>query len=173
MRHKVKAGLNSTCRNLGRVAPFGNITDFFEWIIVMYRLFFVVFGALCLLTTLAFAEGAPCAGWGRCPAYQYSFLSTYADRSYGVLVTAPEKMPCSMVRFLVRRPGAGRLGLSEPLTSGQLAVLRVGRGFAPGNHHLMIEAVGCAMHPGIARPVLLNRASPDHSWRAGLILSGG
>lgn len=110
-------------------------------------------------------DQAVCAGWGHCPPYTYTLASFSAARSYGVLVAVPDDMTCDLVRFRIRRPGGRTLGMTPPLLAGDVAVLRMGSGFASGNHDLLIEASGCALHPSEARRVLLGRQSADHGWR--------
>ena len=83
-------------------------------------------------------------------------------RSYGVWVSAPEK-GCRVVRYVVA--SAGRtLGHSPPLRPGDGALIRIGRGFAMGDHVLDVTGIGCDAPPAEARRVLLGKTAPDHSW---------
>ena len=83
-------------------------------------------------------------------------------RNYGVWVAAPHNC-CRVVRYVVA--SAGRtLGQSTPLRPGDGALIRIGRGFAIGEHVLKVTAIGCDVAPAEARRVLLGKTSPDHSW---------
>ena len=82
-------------------------------------------------------------------------------RSYGVWVAAPDN-GCRVVRYVVA--SAGRtLGHSPPLRPGDGALIRIGRGFAMGDHVLDVTGVGCDFPPETARRVIIGRAGPDHS----------
>lgn len=83
-------------------------------------------------------------------------------RSYGVWISAPAE-GCRIVRYVVA--SAGRtLGHSPPLRPGDGALIRIGRGFAMGDHVLDVTGIGCDDPPAEARRVLLGKSSPDHSW---------
>ena len=88
-------------------------------------------------------------------------------KSYGLLVSAPET-GCAAMRVFVRGEG-GLLGQSGTVRAGQVAVVRMGRGFAEGDHQLTMEGAGCKVVPVAKRWVVLGKASPDHGWRAGVI----
>jgi hypothetical protein len=64
--------------------------------------------------------------------------------------------------------GAGEvfLGHTPPLLPGELAVVRMGRGFPEGVNRVTVASVGCEAHPAATRRVVLAKASPDHGWRA-------
>jgi hypothetical protein len=92
-------------------------------------------------------------------------LSSDSDlRSYGILIAAPDS-GCARVRFRVETAAAGFLGHTPPLGPGELAVVRLGRGFSPGEHWLTIASEGCESTPAATRRVILAKASPDHGWR--------
>ena len=58
------------------------------------------------------------------------------------------------------------LGHTQPLAPGELGVVRMGEGFAAGEHELTIAAEGCYTRPAATRRVTLAKLSPDHGWRA-------
>jgi hypothetical protein len=97
-------------------------------------------------------------------SYPYILAATTEVHSYGLWLRAPAK-GCRSVRYVVTADGA-RLGFSGPLTPGEGAVVRIGYGFAQGDHTLSITGFGCGDPPGEARRVLLGKPSPDHGWRA-------
>ena len=116
---------------------------------------------------LAFASAAnantdPCTVRG-CPV-QFEFASTSAARSYGLLITAPET-GCRRVRFRVEEMGTF-LGQTPPLAPGELAVVRIGRGYPEGQNKVTIASVGCDTSPAGTRRVVLAKIAPDHGWRA-------
>ncbi len=91
------------------------------------------------------------------------FASISDTRSYGLLIAAPET-GCSHVRFRVE--GVAFLGQTPPLSPGELAVVRLGRGFPQGENLVTIASVGCNAHPAATRRVVLAKHAPDHGWRA-------
>ena len=93
------------------------------------------------------------------------FTSVSERRGYGLLIAAPFS-GCGRVRFRVEGDGAAFLGHTPPLGPGELAVVRIGRGFSPGEHVLTVAARGCAPAPAATRRVTLAKRSPDHGWRA-------
>ncbi|HLQ19853.1 MAG TPA: hypothetical protein VK146_12825 [Tabrizicola sp.] len=98
-----------------------------------------------------------------CPT-AVSFASASDSRSYGLLIAAPES-GCARVRFRVQ--GAESfLGQTPPLAPGELAVVRLGRGFPEGRNEVQVAAVGCDRPPAATRQVVLAKLSPDHGWRA-------
>ncbi|MFN7224339.1 MAG: hypothetical protein ACK4MS_09995 [Paracoccaceae bacterium] len=135
----------------------------------MNRIFSRAFGAMAVLfpTVLFPIDGSAqfCTGWAACPPYAYTLTSASPGRSYGVLVALAQDAPCEVVRFRVRSDDRPNLGTTPPLVPGQLAVLRLGKGFDAGEHALLIESSGCAVHPSQTRRVILNRLGHDHSWR--------
>lgn len=97
-------------------------------------------------------------------AVALSFSSVSEERSYGILIAAPDQ-GCRHVRFRVE--GGGRfLGQTPPLGPGELAVVRLGTGFATGKTRLLIAPVGCNQPPAAALRVVLAKVAPDHGWRA-------
>lgn len=93
-----------------------------------------------------------------------SFASVSDSRSYGLLIAAPDS-GCRHVRFRVE--GAGSLlGQTPPLAPGELAVVRMGRGFPAGENLVTVASVGCDAHPAAWRRVVLAKLAPDHGWRA-------
>ena len=92
------------------------------------------------------------------------FASVSDNRSYGILIAAPES-GCRHVRFRIE--GDGRvLGQTPPLAPGELAVIRMGRGFPAGENQVTVASVGCDAQPAAWRRVVLAKLSPDHGWRA-------
>jgi hypothetical protein len=101
----------------------------------------------------------------RACATEVPFASTSERRSYGLLVAAPDT-GCRHVRFRIEDGNARVLGQSPPLAPGELAVVRMGRGFPQGRNLVTIASVGCDQPPAAIRRVILAKAGPDHSWRA-------
>ncbi len=95
---------------------------------------------------------------------EISFGSVSDSRSYGLLVAAPDS-GCRHVRFRVEGE-VSVLGQSPPLGPGELAVVRMGRGFPAGENRVTVASVGCDAHPAAWRRVVLVKLSPDHGWRA-------
>jgi hypothetical protein len=123
----------------------------------------ILLAGLCLaFPVIAGAEADPCR---KSCAMSYSLTSTSEMRSYGVLIAAPDG-GCRFVRFRVERQDAEFLGHTPPLRPGELAVVRMGRGFVEGNHELTISSEGCAARPAATRRVTLAKTAPDHGWRA-------
>lgn len=128
----------------------------------MPRIFLLA--GLCLAFSQSVgADTASCDG-ARC-ATLYNLTSTSETRSYALLIAAPET-GCRRVRFRVEGEGETFLGHTPPLAPGELAVVRVGRGFASGQHRLTIASEGCQTAPAALRRVTLAKLSPDHGWRA-------
>lgn len=98
-------------------------------------------------------------------ALMFSLQSVSEAKSYGLLLEAPAGK-CRRVRYSVKSASAEFLGQTPPLGPGDIAVVRVGRGFSQGDHVLTIAAEGCADRPVGTRRVTLAKASPDHGWRA-------
>ena len=122
-----------------------------------------------LLAGLCLAIAAPAAAKTvRCHsacAMSYRLTSASETRRYGILIAAPAAGR-SRVRFLVEDEAAIPLGQTPPLAPGELAVVRIGRGFAAGDYRLAIAAVGCDTRPAATRRVTLDKRSPDHGWRS-------
>jgi hypothetical protein len=108
-------------------------------------------------------DHGPCRADGCHAAFLLSSVSGHSR--YGILIAAPDA-GCRRVRFRVEDDGAAFLGHTPPLGPGELAVVRMGQGFAPGDHVLTISAEGCATVPAATRRVVLAKLSPDHGWRA-------
>jgi hypothetical protein len=99
-----------------------------------------------------------------CPV-AVSFASVSDSRSYGLLIAAPDT-GCRHVRFRVEGAGKVFLGHTPPLSPGELAVVRLGRGFPAGENLVTLASVGCDAPPAATRRVVLAKMSPDHGWRA-------
>ncbi|MFN5998052.1 MAG: hypothetical protein ACK47C_05390 [Paracoccaceae bacterium] len=95
----------------------------------------------------------------------YLLTSASETRSYGILIAAPDA-GCRHVRFRVEDATATYLGRTPTMEPGELAVVRMGKGFAKGDHFLMIGAEGCDVRPAATRRVTLAKQSPDHGWRS-------
>ena len=119
------------------------------------------------MKALAFGLGLALSGQVQADE-TYILTSISEGRSYGLLVVAPIE-GCRAVRYLIREKGR-LLGRSPPLAPGELAVVRLGRGFAEGEHRLEIVAAGCSVGNAAVRRVVLAKTSPDHGWRASLFL---
>jgi hypothetical protein len=122
----------------------------------------ILLAGLCLaFSPHAVAETGPCDDCGT----RYRLTSVSDARSYGILIAAPD-IGCGHVRFRIEDDTATMLGQTPPLAPGELAVVRVGRGFAKGDHLLTIAPVGCAARPAATRRVTFAKGSPDHGWRS-------
>ena len=124
---------------------------------------FLLAAWLALAPTSLTADPLACLGSG-CPT-AFNLVSVSGAGRYGVLIAAPDS-GCRTVRFRVRLTGGDLLGLTPPLGPGELAVVRFGGPFAPGDHALTIAADGCDTPPAATRRVTLTKAGPDHGWRA-------
>ena len=116
-----------------------------------------------LLATPFPADSDVCGARG-CPT-AVLFASSSDSRSYGLLVAAPDS-GCRRVRFRIEGAKARLLGQSPPQAPGELAVVRMGKGFPQGRNWVTIASVGCDTPPAAVRRVTLAKAGPDHSWRA-------
>lgn len=129
----------------------------------------ILLAGLCLalpammLPVAARAEGPDDCRMSHCLT-QYRLVSTSDRQGYGLLIAAPES-GCRRVRFRVEDQGAV-LGKTPALDPGELAVVRMTRRFAEGDHLLSIAAEGCSAKPAATRRVTLAKLSPDHGWRA-------
>ncbi len=110
-----------------------------------------------------------CAAPALAERVQFTLRSASETKSYGVLLTAPES-DCRHVRYRVMAGGV-TLGHTPPLEPGEAVVLRVGQGYAAGDHALVIAAIGCAAPAVAPRRVTLAKASPDHGWRAARVMA--
>lgn len=100
-----------------------------------------------------------------CPAGAETFFnltSTSEMASYAVLVMAPEN-GCTAARVVLR--GDGGSWKSKTLAGGEIGLVRIGRGFAVGEHRFVATTAGCAENATLARRVVLGKRSPDHGWR--------
>jgi hypothetical protein len=107
---------------------------------------------------------------GICPGV-FSLSSVSDSKSYGLLLAAP-KTGCRRVRYRVETWSRDLLGKTVPLAPGEIAVVRMGIGFAEGVHSLRITAEGCTAAPALTRRVTLRKTSPDHGWRASAEATG-
>jgi hypothetical protein len=123
----------------------------------MFRSLFVGTLGVAALGVSAFADTVSVSR----PSYPYVLSATADTHSYGLWLTAPAS-GARAVRYIVVLDQA-RLGASPPLRPGEGAVIRIGRGFAEGDHALAITCIGCEVAPPKARRVILGRSSPDHS----------
>jgi hypothetical protein len=114
------------------------------------------------MRALALCLGLALAGPARAETV-YLLSSSSETAAYGLLVVAPAT-GCAATRVLVQGPaGAWR---SRSLRPGEVAVVRMGRGFRPGDHRLVLSGTGCGDSPWPVRRVVLGKAGPDHGWRA-------
>jgi hypothetical protein len=94
-------------------------------------------------------------------------LTSVSDEArYGLLVTSPADIACGSVQFVVTDVRRGVVGRTQALQPGQVQMVRIGQGYAAGDHALHITASGCPVHPAQVRRVRLGKTSPDHGWRA-------
>jgi hypothetical protein len=129
----------------------------------------ILLAGLCLVVSLsASAEPLSCLG-SACRA-SYSLTSTSMTRSYALLIVAPES-GCRRVRFRIEGEGAVFLGHTPALAPGEVAVVRLGSGFSEGMHPLRIASEGCNARPALTRRVTLRKSSPDHGWRASMVVA--
>lgn len=119
-------------------------------------------GVFLALPTQLCAQPEACANDGCLVVVQ--FASASYSRSYGLLIAAPQT-GCRRVRFRVSGDD-GFLGQTPALGPGELAVVRMGRGFPEGRNQVTIAATGCKTLPAATRRVTFAKASPDHGWRA-------
>jgi hypothetical protein len=96
----------------------------------------------------------------------FVLTSTSDTASYAVLVMAPETH-CAASRVVLSSGGAS--WKSPTLAPGELAVVRIGSGFAPGDHAVRMQVLGCDQPAFAARRVILSKHSPDHGWRGGAL----
>lgn len=127
---------------------------------IMIRAFLIA-GFVFAFPGPALAEESGCHLRGCTTAV--SFASVSDSRSYGLLIAAPES-GCRHVRFRVEEKGS-LLGQTPPLGPGELAVVRLGRGFPAGETRVTVASVGCDAHPAAWRRVVLAKLAPDHGWR--------
>jgi hypothetical protein len=123
---------------------------------------------VCLLWLSAgsvFAEPRTCHR-AICPSL-VPIASVAEHKVYGLLISAP-KAGCRLVRYRIETEGLELLGRTPALAAGEVAVVRVGNGFQPGSHTMVVTAEGCTKSPGFFRQVTLRKASPDHGWRAAM-----
>jgi hypothetical protein len=124
---------------------------------------FFLAGLVLALTGPVYSADGSCLTRG-CPT-AISFASVSDSRSYGLLIAAPDS-GCRHVRFRVEGEGAVLLGHTPPLAPGELAVVRMGRGFPAGQNRVTVASLGCDAPPAATRRVVLAKVGPDHGWRA-------
>lgn len=120
-------------------------------------------GLLLLSAGSAFSEPHRCTR-ATCPN-EVRIASVADHKVYGLLLGAPDA-GCRRVRYRVETEGRVLLGKTPVLGAGEIAVVRLGNGFHPGSHTLIVTAEGCGSAPRLSRSVTLAKASPDHGWRA-------
>ena len=119
-----------------------------------------------LLLLLAGSATAHPQTWDRAINMNMVRISSIAeDKVYGLLIGAPES-GCRLVRYRVETVGRVLLGKTPVLAAGDVAIVRIGNGFRPGTHTLLVTAEGCSKSFQLFRQVTLRKASPDHGWRA-------
>ena len=64
-----------------------------------------------------------------------------------------------------------RLGETDLLVPGEQGRVRLGQGFAAGVHPVRLVVSGCDAQLQRVRRITLNKASPDHGWRAMVFLA--
>jgi hypothetical protein len=124
---------------------------------------FLLAGFALLSAVPLAGEPGSCRG-PSCPQV-VSLSSVSATRSYGVLLAAPET-GCRRVRYRIESEAQAFLGHTPPLAPGEIAVVRMGMGFAEGVHDLTVAPEGCTLGASMARAVALRKHAPDHGWRA-------
>ncbi|MCB6177365.1 hypothetical protein LHP98_04380 [Rhodobacter sp. Har01] len=110
----------------------------------------------------------------RSAAEDLVFTSYSEARAYGLVLTAPAS-GCPALRYKLVGALGAVLGRSPLLSPGEIAVVRIGRGFPEGANSLKIVTQGCAASPRAAlvplavRRIAVGKASPDHGWRGGAL----
>jgi hypothetical protein len=104
-----------------------------------------------------------------CP-HEIRIASVAEDKLYGLLLQAPEA-GCRQVRYRVETIRQALLGKTPVLTAGEVAVVRIGNGYRAGAHTLIVTGEGCGKAPDLSRRVTLRKTSPDHGWRAALVMA--
>jgi hypothetical protein len=130
----------------------------------MIRFLFGAIMALLSLCNAARAQGNACRD-ALCRADFFVLHSASDARTYGVLMTLPVDAPCAVARVVVLDIDNRTLGQSDLLMPGEQGRVRLGRGFAEGEHRLRLHVSGCAAQAVMVRRITLNKASPDHGWR--------
>lgn len=128
----------------------------------MKRLF-AGFGLALLSAGSAFSETHGC-DHVICPN-EIRIASIADTKVYGLLLGAPVR-GCRRVRYRVETQARVLLGKTPALAAGEVAVVRLGKGFPPGAVTLIVTAEGCVSAPRLSRSVTLGKKSPDHGWRA-------
>ena len=131
---------------------------------------FVQAGLLGFFLRPAFAENPQCGLGAWCISTQHvGFYSVSDAAGYGVVLSAPHDLVCPDVRYRLLAADARAPLDSPPLGAGDVAVLRVGAGFAEGDHALLLVTEGpCTAHAVGVHPVRLSKPWPDHGWRTPL-----
>jgi hypothetical protein len=128
-------------------------------------------GLLALLLNIvpASARPVPCDG-GVCMPVTFRLTSLSETARYGLLVTSPTEIACGSVQFILSDAGGGVVGRTQALHPGEMQVVRIGRGYPAGDYALQITASGCPVAPAHVRHVRLGKPSPDHGWRAAMVM---
>lgn len=123
---------------------------------------------------LLLSAGSATSGPGSCSQVACPHIvqmdSAAEDRFYGLLLRAPEA-GCRRVRYRVETTGHAFLGKTPVLAAGEVAVVRIGNGFHVGALELVVTGEGCGKAPVLSRRVTLRKTSPDHGWRAALVMA--
>jgi hypothetical protein len=125
-------------------------------------------GAILALVSLCYpvaAQEARCAATG-CNTAIYIMRSASDSSVYGMLATLPADAPCVVGRIVAVDMQDRHLGESGLLSPGEQGRIRLGHGFVAGLHPMRLFVSGCAAQPAQMRRITLNKASPDHGWRA-------
>jgi hypothetical protein len=120
-------------------------------------------GVALIWATAALADQIPCTD--QTCRQVFHLTSVSETKSYGLLLAAPAQ-GCARVRFRVETLARVFLGHTPALAPGELAIVRIGHGFAEGGTELLIAAEGCPSPPALMRRVTLAKRSPDHGARA-------
>jgi hypothetical protein len=124
-------------------------------------------GLLALfLNSFAVAVAAGSCENGGCGPLSVQLTSVSETARYGLLVTSPAEITCGSVQFIITDPARGVVGQTRAMLPDEIAVVRIGQGYAAGEHALQILASGCPVRPDAVRRVRLGKTSPDHGWRA-------
>ncbi|MGL5009141.1 MAG: hypothetical protein ACRC6I_04620 [Paracoccaceae bacterium] len=114
--------------------------------------------------------GAPDCQTAACGPVAFTLSSVSSTARYGVLVQTAATPDCTTVQFVIADGAAGVVGQTMALQPGAVQVVRIGAGYAEGEHALRVTASGCQAQPAVLRRVTLGKRSPDHGWRAAAVL---
>jgi hypothetical protein len=111
------------------------------------------------------AQGVACDD-ATCRSEVFVLHSASDANSYGMLATLPADAPCAVARIVALDMQNRRFGETDLLVPGAQGRIRLGQGFDAGLHPVRLMVSGCIARPIAVRRITMNKASPDHGWRA-------